>query len=268
MFANALLLIPIVIALIGVGVLIYTYAEEIIWKPCPTCEGQGQVVITTCDGREADACPDCEGSGVTRRLAMFKSCIANVGHVLKHCVLFSVCLLSSIFGLFFMYLGITGSWDPMTILMSMMGVMGVLATLQHYILPGCEWLGRGQEKVEKVDGLICTDEAGLPDDPNPEGYQEIEIDVRFFSKEQLMADPSFRAAAAKGEGAKHPAFLNYEKMMERKIWDCCASAQVRGVSQEHANKKLDKAHQLQVELDGVRRFGMDVGSDEVLFFDI
>ena len=79
---------------------------------------------------------------------MFKSCIANVGPVLKHCVLFSVCLLSSIFGLFFMYLGFTGSWDPMTILMSMMGVMGLLATLQFYIMPGCEWLGWWQEKVE------------------------------------------------------------------------------------------------------------------------
>ena len=268
MFANVLFLLPIVIALIGVGYCIYAYAKEvdIIWKPCPTCEGQGQVVITTCDGREADACPDCEGSGVTRRLAMFKSCIANVGHVLKHCVLFSVCLLSSIFGIFFMYMGITGSWDPMTILMSMMGVMGVLATLQHYILPGCEWLGRRQEKVEKVDGLICTDEAGLPDDPNPEGYQEIEIDVRFFSKKQLMDDPSFRAAAARGEGAKHPAFLDYEKNIERKIDNLEKSARMQGVNQEKANEWMNEAHQLRVELDEVRRFGMDVGSDEVLFF--
>jgi len=268
MFANVLLFVPIVIALIGVGVLIYTYAEEIIWKPCPTCEGQGQVIIYTDDypAGEADACTTCDGAGVVRRLGMFKSCIANVGHVLKHCVLFSVCLLSSIFGIFFMYMGITGSWDPMTILMSMMGVMGVLATLQHYILPGCEWLGRGQEKVEKVDGLICTDEAGLPDDPNPEGYREVVIDVRFFSKKQLMDDPSFRAAAARGEGAKHPAFLDDEKNIERKIDNLEKSARMQGVNQEKANEWMNEAHQLGVELDEVRRFGMDVGPDEVLFF--
>ena len=111
MFANLLFIVPLVIALCGVAVIVYSLTRE------------------------------------TRRTDMFSSLVANVGHVLKHCVLFSVCLLSSIFGLFFMYLGFTGSWDPMTILMSMMGVMGLLATLQFYIMPGCEWLGWWEDKT-------------------------------------------------------------------------------------------------------------------------
>ena len=83
--------------------------------------------------------------------AMIQLPVAYVVRALKHCMLFSVCLLSSIFGLFFMYLGFTGSWDGMTIIMSMMGVMGLLATLQFYIMPGCEWLGRKEEELEELE---------------------------------------------------------------------------------------------------------------------
>jgi hypothetical protein len=80
--------------------------------------------------------------------AMIQLPVAYVVRALKHCMLFSVCLLSFLLGLFALYLGVTGSWDPMTILMGLMGLMGFLALLQYYVMPGCDWLGRWQEKVE------------------------------------------------------------------------------------------------------------------------
>lgn len=92
---------------------------------------------------------------------MFKSCIANVGSMMKHTVYFTMFLLSSIIGIFFMYLGATGSWDATTILMSMMGVMGICGVyfyLVVYIHPWCR-----ETLIEaKRCGLICTGPANRP----------------------------------------------------------------------------------------------------------
>ena len=95
-----------------------------------------------------------------RRLALFKSVIANVGNMLKHTAYFLMFLLSSIIGIFFMYLGSTGSWDATTIIMSMMGVMGTIGVwwyIKGYIHPWC----RKTVIEAKRHRLICTGPAGL-----------------------------------------------------------------------------------------------------------
>jgi hypothetical protein len=123
MFANLLFIVPLIIALCGVAVIVYSWISS------------------------------------TRRLVIFKSRVANVGHALKHCVLFSVYLLSLLIGSFFTYLGFTGSWDMFTIIMSLMGLMGV-AGLLPYVVWLDDWF-QGSLDQAKDDGLICTDEEGL-----------------------------------------------------------------------------------------------------------
>ena len=91
---------------------------------------------------------------------MFKSVIANVGSMMKHTAYFLMFLLSSIIGIFFMYLGSTGSWDAMTIIMSMMGVMGMIGVWWYtkvYIHPWCK---RAKQEA-KDNNLICTDPGGI-----------------------------------------------------------------------------------------------------------
>ena len=106
---------------------------------------------------------------------MFKSFIANVGDALKHVLCFSVCLLSSIIGLFFMYLGFTGSWDGMTIIMSLLGVMGMVCVMSY--LPAImAWVQESLDQAKRA-GVIRT---GMPswamDDPrfDPEATEEEE----------------------------------------------------------------------------------------------
>ena len=155
MFANMLFLVLIVLALLGVGVLIWTYREEIFLKSCSSCRGWGYWYDHAILGpKTKETCTTCNGAGNLRRLALFKSCIANVGSMMKHTVYFTMFLLSSIIGIFFMYLGATGSWDAMTILMSMMGVMGICGVyfyLVVYIHPWCR-----EPLIEaKFSGLTC-----------------------------------------------------------------------------------------------------------------
>ena len=95
-----------------------------------------------------------------RRLALFKSVVANVGSMMKHTAYFLMFLLSSIIGIFFMYLGSTGSWDATTIIMSMMGVMGTIGVwwyIKGYIHPWC----RKTVIEAKDNNLICTDPGGI-----------------------------------------------------------------------------------------------------------
>ena len=135
-------------------------------ETCTTCNGHGEVVVGI-EGDPSDpdeiveACPTCDGAGVLkRRLALFKSVIANVGSMMKHTAYFLMFLLSSIIGIFFMYLGSTGSWDPTTIIFSMMGVMGMIGVWWYtkvYIHPWCK---RAKQEA-KDNNLICTDPGGF-----------------------------------------------------------------------------------------------------------
>ena len=219
MFANMLFLAPIVLALLGVGVLIWTRREEIIWKPCPDCAGQGQVIIHTDDGREADACTACDGEGVVRRLAMFKSCIANVGSILKHSVYFGVLLLSSIVGIFFMYLGSTGSWDAMTIVMSLLGVLGMFG-ITTYVVAFMEWFQESWDQANH-DGLIRTRPSDCADgfyDNRPmtlrekleKGIDQTDPKWIYRARFQPREDLEYVAMARKGNGWIHPTFKAFE----------------------------------------------------------
>tara|TARA_R100000781_G_scaffold70658_1_gene44338 strand:+ start:74 stop:772 length:699 start_codon:yes stop_codon:yes gene_type:complete len=125
MFANLLLIVPLVIALCGVAVLVYSWTK-----------------------------------GVTKESLMATSASATycVGNTLRHIVMISVSLLSLLLGSFFTYLGFTGSWDMFTIMMSLMGLMGV-AGLLPYVVWLNDWF-QGSWDQAKEDGLICTDEAG------------------------------------------------------------------------------------------------------------
>ena len=223
MFANMLFLTPIVLALLGVGVLIWTRREEIIWKPCPDCAGQGQVIIHTDDGREADACTACDGEGVVRRLAMFKSCIANVGSILKHSVYFGVLLLSSIVGIFFMYLGSTGSWDAMTIVMSLLGVLGMFGVIT-YVVAFMEWFQESWDQANH-DGLICTDPAGPYYDNRPTTLRaklEKEIDQTdpqwiYRARFHPRSDLTYVLLSRKGKGHVHPIFKAFCEWNDEKL---------------------------------------------------
>ena len=88
---------------------------------------------------------------------MFKSWIAYVVHALKSCMLFGVCLLSFVLGLFAVSLGIShGAWDGILIILALTGLVGFLVLLQLYIMPFCEWLGR---KEEELEAEMCEEEA-------------------------------------------------------------------------------------------------------------
>ena len=157
MFANMLFLVPIVLALLGVGVLIWTRREEIFSKSCSSCRGWGYWYNHAILGPSTkETCTTCNGAGRIRRLDMFKSWVAYVVHALKHCMLFGVCLLFFVLGLFAVYLGSTGSWDGMTIISALIGLAGFLVLLRLYIMPFCEWLGR---KEEELEAEMCEEEA-------------------------------------------------------------------------------------------------------------
>ena len=131
-----------------------------------------------------------------RRLALFKSVIANVGNMLKHTAYFLMFLLSSIIGIFFMYLGSTGSWDATTIIMSMMGVMGTIGVwwyIKGYIHPWC----RKTVIEAKRHRLICTGPAKRPmvptwamGDPKFDGSVSSEEDQDDPDEEKLSNNPT------------------------------------------------------------------------------
>ena len=108
---------------------------------------------------------------------MFSSLVANVGSMMKHTVYFVMFLLSSIIGIFFVYLGFTGSWDPMTILMSMMGVMGMIGVF-YYARLFMAWVQGPEavdeptlEEIQKMRDIMHPDSLIPPVDvvePNPE----------------------------------------------------------------------------------------------------
>jgi len=180
MFANMLFLAPIVLALLGIGVLIWTRREKTVSKPCSSCRGWGywyshailgpktKETCTTCNGHgevvvgvEGDpsdpdeiveACSTCDGVGVLkRRLALFKSVIAYVGILMG-------CLLSFSIGGFFLYVGETGSWDPVTTFFAFQGMLIGTGLLCIFVYPWCK---RAKQEA-KDNNLICTDPAGLP----------------------------------------------------------------------------------------------------------
>ena len=78
---------------------------------------------------------------------MFKSWIANVGSMMKHTVYIVMFHLSSIIGIFFVYLGSTGSWDAMTIIMSLLGVLGMIGVF-YYARLFMHWV-QGPEAVDE-----------------------------------------------------------------------------------------------------------------------
>tara|TARA_Y100000004_G_scaffold122520_1_gene137770 strand:- start:384 stop:1202 length:819 start_codon:yes stop_codon:yes gene_type:complete len=85
-----------------------------------------------------------------RRLALFKSVIANVGILIG-------CLLSFSIGGFFLYVGETGSWDPVTTFFAFQGMLIGTGLLCILVYPWCK---RAKQEA-KDNNLICTDPAGL-----------------------------------------------------------------------------------------------------------
>ncbi len=153
---------------------------------------------------------------------MFKSCIANVGSMMKHTVYFTMFLLSSIIGIFFMYLGATGSWDAVTILMSMMGVMATCCLyfyLVVYIHPWCR-----ETLIEaKRFGLICTGPANRPvvptwADGDPRFDANASKDPAWWVRARFNPrdDAEYVAMARTGRGYDHPTYKAFKAWNDEK----------------------------------------------------
>ena len=159
MFTVLCVFLAVVVAMLAVATILCW--GKIFSKSCSSCRGWGYWYSHAILGpKTKETCTTCNGAGKIRRLALFKSVVANVGSMMKHTAYFLMFLLSSIIGIFFMYMGSTGSWDPTTIIFSMMGVMGMIGVwwyIKGYIHPWC----RKTVIEAKDNNLICTDPGGI-----------------------------------------------------------------------------------------------------------
>ena len=81
---------------------------------------------------------------------MFKSVIAHVGILIG-------CLLCFSIGGFFLYVGETGSWDPVTTFFAFQGMLIGTGLLCILVYPWCK---RAKQEA-KDNNLICTDPGGI-----------------------------------------------------------------------------------------------------------